>query len=54
MTGPKPEYHKTGMPIFATVVAGMDVVDRLEACDALLSVEILRKRPHSYVPTKIK
>ena len=52
MTGPKPDYHKTGMPIFATVIAGMDVVDRLEACDAIVSIEILRKRPHPYVPTK--
>ena len=52
MTGPKPDYHKTGMPIFATVIGGMDVVDRLEACDPILSIEILKKRPHPYLPTK--
>jgi len=52
MTGPKPDYHKTGMPVFATVVTGMDVVDRLEACDTLLGVDILSKRPHPYVPKK--
>ncbi len=54
MTGPKPDYHKTGMPIFATVIAGMEVVDRLEACDPILAIEILKKRPHPYVPTKQK
>jgi hypothetical protein len=30
----------------------MDVVDRMEACDVLHSVTILRKRAHPYVPTK--
>jgi cyclophilin family peptidyl-prolyl cis-trans isomerase len=54
MTGPKPDLHKGGMPIFATVIAGMDVVDRLETCDRILAVEILRKRPHPYVPAKLK
>lgn len=52
MTGPKPDYHKTGMPIFATVVAGMDVVDRLEFCDKILGIQIWNKRSHPYVPKK--
>ena len=54
MTGPKPDLHKGGMPVFGTVISGMDVVDRLEVCDRLLGVEILKKRPHPYVPTKPK
>jgi cyclophilin family peptidyl-prolyl cis-trans isomerase len=40
-------------PCFATVIAGMDVVDRLEACDVLRSVTVLRKRPGTvYEPKK--
>jgi cyclophilin family peptidyl-prolyl cis-trans isomerase len=52
LTGPRPELAERGFTIFATVRAGMDVVDRLEACDALVSVTILRKRGHPYVPAK--
>ncbi len=54
MTGPKPDLHKDGTPVFGTVISGMDVVDRLEVCDRLLGVDILKKRPHPYVPTKPK
>lgn len=52
MTAPKDDLHLGGFPLFATVIAGMDVADRLEACDVLIDVEILRKRPHPYLPTK--
>ena len=52
MTGPKPKLADTGFAVFGTVIAGMDVVDRLEACDTLLSVSILRKRDHPYEPKK--
>ncbi len=52
MTAPKDDLHLSGFPLFATVVSGMDVVDHLQACDVLIDVEILRKRPHPYVPKK--
>jgi cyclophilin family peptidyl-prolyl cis-trans isomerase len=52
MTAPKDDLHLLGFPLFATVIAGMDVVDRLQTCDVLIDVEILRKRPHPYVPKK--
>jgi cyclophilin family peptidyl-prolyl cis-trans isomerase len=55
-TAPRPtltEGRPTSYPCFATVIAGMDVVDRLEACDVLRSVRILRKRPGTtYEPKK--
>ena len=41
-----------GYPCFATVIAGMDVIDRLQACDALIGVDVLRRRPHPYEPKK--
>jgi peptidyl-prolyl cis-trans isomerase B (cyclophilin B) len=52
-TGPLPKHDKLGIPLFGTVVAGMDVADRLDACDALLEVRILRKRDHPYAPRKV-
>jgi cyclophilin family peptidyl-prolyl cis-trans isomerase len=52
MTAPKPQLADGGYPCFATVVGGMDVVDRLEACDRLLEVRIVRKRDHPYEPRK--
>jgi cyclophilin family peptidyl-prolyl cis-trans isomerase len=52
VTAPKPRLGEGGYPLFATVAAGMDVVDRLEACDTLLRVRILRKRDHPYEPKK--
>ena len=52
LVSPRPFLAEQGFTCFATVAAGMDVVDRLEACDPLLSVTILRKRPHPYVPKK--
>ena len=52
MTAGKPNLGKGGYPCFGTVVAGMDVVDRLEACDALIAVEVLKRRPHPYEPKK--
>jgi cyclophilin family peptidyl-prolyl cis-trans isomerase len=52
LTAPRPELAERGFSVFATVRAGMDVVDRLEACDTLVSVRILRKRAHAYVPSK--
>jgi hypothetical protein len=30
----------------------MDVVDRLQQCDTLVSARVLRKRDHAYVPEK--
>lgn len=52
MTTPKPELAAEGFGCFATVVAGMDVVDRLQQCDTLISARVLRKRDHPYVPEK--
>jgi len=52
LTAPKPELADEGFGCFATVAAGMDVVDRLEQCDELVEVRVLRKRPHPYVPEK--
>ena len=52
MTAPKPRLSSIGFACFGTVVAGMDVVDRIEACDVLYSVTILRKRDHPYEPKK--
>lgn len=52
LTAPKPELVDDGFWVFATVADGMDVVDRLEQCDTLLSARVLRKRDHPYVPTK--
>jgi cyclophilin family peptidyl-prolyl cis-trans isomerase len=51
---PKPTLDEKRMCCFGTVVAGMDVVDRMDVCDELLSVRIVRKRDHPYVPTKNK
>jgi cyclophilin family peptidyl-prolyl cis-trans isomerase len=54
-TAPRPGLGEgaSPYPCFATVIAGMDVVDRLEACDVLHSVEIVRKRPGTtYEPKK--
>jgi peptidyl-prolyl cis-trans isomerase A (cyclophilin A) len=54
-TAPRPALGDgaNAYPCFATVIAGMDVVDRLEACDVLKSVKILRKRPGTtYEPKK--
>ncbi len=52
MTAPKPTIADNGFTCFATVVAGMDVVDRMETGDVILSARILSKRPHEYVPKK--
>jgi cyclophilin family peptidyl-prolyl cis-trans isomerase len=52
MTAPKPRLADGGYPCFGTVIGGMDVVDRLEACDVLRSARILRKRDHPYEPKK--
>ncbi|MFO0932364.1 MAG: peptidylprolyl isomerase [Planctomycetota bacterium] len=52
MTTPKPELAADGFACFATVVAGMDVVDRLQQCDTLIQAKVLRKRDHAYVPEK--
>jgi cyclophilin family peptidyl-prolyl cis-trans isomerase len=52
MTTPKPELADDGFHCFATVVAGMDVVDRLQQCDTLIAARVLRKRDHPYVPEK--
>ncbi len=52
MTTPKPELAADGFACFATVVAGMAVVDRLQQCDTLVSARVLRKRDHPYVPEK--
>lgn len=52
MTTPKPELAADGFCVFATVAAGMDVVDALQQCDHLLEVRVLRKRSHPYVPEK--
>jgi cyclophilin family peptidyl-prolyl cis-trans isomerase len=52
MTAPKPRLAEGGYPCFATVIGGMDVVDRLEACDVLKAVRILEKRDHPYEPKK--
>jgi hypothetical protein len=37
---------------FARVVAGEDVVRRLEYYDAIAKATVVRKRPHAYVPVK--
>lgn len=52
MTAPKPSIAESGFCVFATVAAGMEVVDRLDACDELRAVRILRKRAHPYEPKK--
>ena len=52
MTAPKPRLADGGYPCFATVIGGMDGVDRLEACDVLQAVRILKKRDHPYAPKK--
>jgi cyclophilin family peptidyl-prolyl cis-trans isomerase len=52
VTARKESFDKGGYPCFATVIAGMDVVDRLEACDTLIGAEVLRRRPHAYEPKK--
>jgi peptidyl-prolyl cis-trans isomerase A (cyclophilin A) len=52
MTAPKPQLKSQGFTCFGTVIGGMDVVDRLEACDVLKAVTILRKRDHPYEPKK--
>jgi cyclophilin family peptidyl-prolyl cis-trans isomerase len=52
VTGRRPVLDRGGYPCFATVAAGMDVVDRLEACDALIGVDVLRRRAHPYEPKK--
>jgi cyclophilin family peptidyl-prolyl cis-trans isomerase len=49
---PETDLAAQGFTCFATVVSGLDVASRLEACDALHSVAILRKRPHAYEPKK--
>ena len=54
VTGPLPNHQKLGLPLFGTVVAGMDAADRLDACDRILEVRILRKRDHPYAPDKKK
>src|SRR5262245_61858468 len=52
VTGPLPRHQKLGMPLFGTVVSGMEAAERLDTCDALLDVRILRKREHPYAPRK--
>jgi cyclophilin family peptidyl-prolyl cis-trans isomerase len=52
MTAPKPRIAEGGYPCFGTVIGGMDVVDRLQACDRILEVRIVRKRDHPYEPRK--
>jgi cyclophilin family peptidyl-prolyl cis-trans isomerase len=42
LTAPRPEFTEEPYTCFGRVVAGMEVVDRLEQCDALLSVEVIR------------
>src|SRR5207247_4566582 len=54
MTAGRPGLGEGSYPVFATVTSGMDAVDRLDACDAILSVPILHKRPHESVPKKHK
>jgi cyclophilin family peptidyl-prolyl cis-trans isomerase len=49
---PEADLASQGFTCFGTVVAGQDVAERLEACDALLSVEVVRKRAHAYEPKK--
>ena len=38
--------------ILGRVIAGEDVVRRLEHYDVVTSAKVLRKRPHPYVPLK--
>ncbi|MGH7127738.1 MAG: peptidylprolyl isomerase, partial [Planctomycetaceae bacterium] len=39
--------------VFGRVVEGMEVVDRIEQGDKILSAKILRKRPHEYKPQRV-
>lgn len=52
MTAPKPTITQNGFTCFATVVSGMDVIDRMETGDLLLSLKVLSKRDHPYLPKK--
>ena len=49
MTAGRPGFGEGTYPVFGTVVSGMDVIDRIEACDEIVSISILNKRPHEYV-----